>query len=235
MLDNRVWGLGRIGARILIVPVREVAPRFDDEARRWIGRELEITGLVSIGQNPVNQSRTAILNFWAFLGPEERDEDERRPPAPEATLEDLVRRPGEYDGERVRVVGQFRGANLFGDLPSMSRRRSDDWVLKADIFAVWVTGKKPRGQGWKLDPKLRRDTGKWLAVSGRVRTVDDLVYILAEDVDLSKEPSPTARAAKVEAPPPPPRSLRSSSFPCPSTASATCRRTPSSRCSSATT
>ena len=51
----------------------------------------------------------------------------------------------------VTVRGQFRGENLFGDLPSASRRRSADWVIKDDVFAVWVTGKKPKGPGWSLD------------------------------------------------------------------------------------
>ncbi len=67
-----------------------------------------------------------------------------------------------------------------------------------------MTGKKPRGKGWKLDPKLRRDTGKWLAVEGRVRTVDNVVYIQAEDVSLAKAPSPDLKAERVAPPPPPP-------------------------------
>ena len=70
----------------------------------------------------------------------------------------------------VHVAGQFRGQNLFGDLPSASRQRSADWVLKEDVFAVWVTGKKPTGPGWSLDAGLKRDTGKWLQVTGRVST-----------------------------------------------------------------
>jgi hypothetical protein len=158
---------------------------------------------VTQGSDPLNRQLTVVINFWAFFGPQERKGTER-PLAPEATLEDLVTRPGERDGEVVRVVGQFRGANLFGDLPSASRRRSSDWVLKSDLFAVWVTGQKPQGSGWKLDSKLRRDTGKWLAVQGRVRTINGIVYIDGEDVKLAKAPSPTARAKEEPLPPPPP-------------------------------
>ena len=204
MLDNRTWGLGRAGVHILIVPLGDVAAQFDGEARSWMGREIEITGVVTMGQDPIRSDQRALISFWAFLGPEEED-DPSRPPAPKATLEDLLTRPGEYDGERVRVVGQFRGANLFGDLPSQSRRRSSDWVVKNEVFAVWVTGKKPRGNGWKLDPKLRRDTGKWLAVEGRVRTIDGVVYISASRVELSQapdahRPGPAGRAAAPTAP-----------------------------------
>jgi hypothetical protein len=204
---GRAWYLGDLGARIAIVPVPEVAARFEDDALKWVGREIEITGVVNQrGEaSPANLgSRAVVIYFWGFFGPTEREEGPARPPSPEASLEELVTRPGERDGERVLVIGQFRGANLFGDLPSASRRRSADWVLKSDLFAVWVTGKKPQGSGFKLDPKLRRDTGKWLAVQGRVRTVKGIVYIDAEDVTTTTAPSPTARARKEPPPPPPP-------------------------------
>ncbi len=199
-VGERVWALGDLGARVVIFPVPQAAARFEDSSRTWIGQDIEITGVVNQGTDPVSRQTTTTIRFWEFFGPQER-EPEGRPPSPEATLEDLVTRPGQRDGEMVRVVGQFRGANLYGDLPSASRRRSADWVLKSDIFAVWVTGQKPKGSGWKLDPKLRRDTGKWLAVQGRVRTIKGVVYIDAQDVSPAKAPSPTAQAK--EAPPPP--------------------------------
>jgi hypothetical protein len=200
---DRAWYLGELGARVLIMPVREVAMRFEDLARTWGGREIEITGVVSQQTDPATQQSTVAIYFWEFFGPEE-GKREKAPDSPTATLEDLVTRPGQRDGETVRVVGQFRGANLYGDLPSGSRRRSADWVLKNDVFAVWVTGKRPKGSGWKLDPKLRRDTGKWIEVRGRVRTVNGIVYIVAEDLRLTNAPSPTARAQKAPPPPPPP-------------------------------
>ena len=197
------WALGDFGSRVVIAPVRAVAARFEDDARRWVGREIEITGVVQQGTNPETQQQGAMIYFWKYYGPQER-KPEDRPAAPQATLEDLLTRLGQWDGETVRVVGQFRGANLYGDLPSASRRRSSDWVLKNDVFAVWVTGQKPRGSGWRLDPQLRRDTGKWLAVEGRVRTVNGIVYVDAQKVTLAKAPSPTAKAKDVPPTPPPP-------------------------------
>ncbi len=194
------WALKAFNGRVIVVPVREVAARFEDEARLWFGRDIEITGVIEQGTDPVRGNPTPVLNFWSYYGPEE-EKPQKRDPAEELTLEDLLRRPGQWDGRNVRVVGQFRGANLFGDLPSASRRKSSDWVLKNDVFAVWITGKKPEGKGWKLDAKLRRDTGKWIEVEGRVRTSRGVVYISAADLVLTKAPSPTARA---EAPPPPP-------------------------------
>jgi hypothetical protein len=200
---NDGWALSEhLGARVIIRPVQDLGARFEDDSRRWYGQEMEITGVVSRGTDRQTQGTVPIITFWAYLEPEKRDRS--RPPSPETTLEELLRRPGQRDGQRVRVVGQFRGANLFGDLPSSSRRKSADWVIKNDVFAAWVTGKKPEGKGWKLDAKLRRDTGKWILVDGRVRTVDGVVYLLADSVDLTTAPSPTATAADVPPPPPPP-------------------------------
>ena len=203
LATSRSWALSEyIGARVLIRPVQEVGGRFEDEAPRWYGREMEVAGVVSLGSDPQGRGTVPIITFWEYLAPEEPDK--KRPPSPETTLEELLRRPGQRDGERVRVVGQFRGANLFGDLPSSSRRKSPDWIIKNDIFAAWVTGKKPQGKGWKLDAKLRRDTGKWILVEGRVRTVNNIVYLVADRVDLTTAPTPTAAAVDVPPPPPPP-------------------------------
>jgi hypothetical protein len=199
---GRDWALGDFSVQIRIVPIREIGARFDDSARTWGGREIEVSGVVSLGAHPMSQARIAVITFWSFMGPLEKRDD--RPPSPEATLEELLTRQGQRDGERIRVVGQFRGSNLFGDLPSFSRWKSGDWVLKSDVFAVWVTGEKPKGKGWKLDPKLRRDTGKWLVVEGRARTVEGVVYIMADGVELTTAPSPTARAEKAPSLPPPP-------------------------------
>jgi hypothetical protein len=203
MRGTTSWALSRIASSVPIRPVQEVAHRFEMDAPNWYGREIEIVGVVSRNrsQSPGQRDFFFIL-FWEVLTPEEPDQS--RPPSPETTLEELLRRPGHRDGERVRVVGQFRGANLFGDLPSASRRKSADWIIKNDVFAAWVTGKKPEGKGWKLDAKLRRDTGKWMLVEGRVRTVNGVVYLLADSVELTTSPSPTASAADVEPPPPPP-------------------------------
>jgi hypothetical protein len=203
MVDSNTWRLGRLGVHVPIYPFPEVAGSFDANVRTWMGRELEVTGVVSVGQDPTSMITTPVIRFWAFLEPEDETR-EARPASPDVALEDLVTRPGQWDGERVRVVGQFRGANLYGDLPSASRRQSGDWVLKSDLFAVWVTGKKPRGSGFKLDPKLRRDTGKWLLVDGRVSTIDGIVYIRAEDLALTTSPSPAARAQNAPPAPPPP-------------------------------
>ena len=149
------------------------------------------------------------MTIWGFLGPPD-EKVKKGPVSPDATLEDLVTKPERYDGKTVNVKGQFRGENLFGDLPSSSRARSSDWVIKEDLFAVWVTGRKPKGAGWSLDASLKRDTGKWLQVMGRVRVTGRVVTVEAVDVTLTKAPSePGVAEAKPEpTPPPPPRPKR---------------------------
>lgn len=201
---QRLYALGTLGQRAIILPVPETQGPFESDAPRWLGREVEITGVVSTGTDAQVGGRvTAIINFWTYYGPPDEKEGPA-PPSKEVTLEDLVTHPGQHDGEIVRVVGQFRGANLFGDLPSASRRRSADWVVKEDLFAAWVSGKKPRGSGWQLDPRLRRDTGKWLAVQGRVRTISGVVYLEAAALSLTKPRAALPEAKAPELPPPPP-------------------------------
>ena len=62
-------------------------------------------------------------------------------------------KPGKLDGKMVAVRGQFRGQNLFGDLPAASRKRGADWVIKEDLFAAWVTG--PQAEGLRLGVRRR--------------------------------------------------------------------------------
>ena len=203
------YGLrGTFGRYLYVFPRQELASQFEQEARRWVGHEVEVTGSVGRGQDE-NGQPTVYIAIWAYLGPPD-EKPKKRPDSPDATLEDLVTKPERYDGKTVNVRGQFRGENLFGDLQSASRARSSDWVIKDDVFAVWVTGKKAKGSGWSLDASLKRDTGKWLQVMGRVRVSNRVVTLEAIDVTLTKPPD--ARAA-VEAkpeptPPPPPRPKR---------------------------
>ena len=207
--SGQQYGLrGTFGGYLYIYPRQEVVATFEQEARRWAGREVEVQGSVERGQDPGTRQPIVYIAIWAYLAPPD-DKPMKRPDSPDATLEDLVTKAERYDGKTVNVRGQFRGENLFGDLPSSSRDRSSDWVIKDDVFAVWVTGKKPKGSGWSLDASLKRDTGKWLQIMGRVRVRNRVVTLEAIDVVLSKPPAVSVAAAKAEpTPPPPPRPRR---------------------------
>jgi len=206
---SQQYGLrGTFGGYLYIYPRQEIAATFEQEARRWAGKEVEVQGSVDRGQDQETRQPIVFIAIWAYLGPPD-DKPMKRPDSPDTTLEDLVTKPERYDGKTVNVRGQFRGENLFGDLPSSSRDRSSDWVIKDDVFAVWVTGKKPKGSGWSLDASLKRDTGKWLQIMGRVRVRNRVVTLEAIDVVLSKPPAVSVAAAKAEpTPPPPPRPRR---------------------------
>jgi Big-like domain-containing protein len=190
------------GNAVRLVPVGNVAAEFETQARYWLGHDIEITGvLLSTGQSDAVQGESLVIQFWAFVGPEDEGDPKKPISARDVTLESLVTTPGRRDGETVRVVGKFRGRNLYGDLPGASQQKGADWVIKDDMFAVWVTGRKPKGAGWELDATLKRDTGKWIEVVGRPETRRGVTYLRAIKVSLTNPPSALADA---KPPPPPP-------------------------------
>jgi Big-like domain-containing protein len=203
--NSRTYNLqDDFGNTVRIIPFPEVSVNFDDVAHKIVGRQLEVVGVfqrISVSGSDLPTAGVAvagIIEFMDFTGPPEERKGELK--APEVRLEALVSQPGKRDGQLLRVVGKFRGHNLYGDLPTKSQRRSADWVIKDDVYAVWVTGKKPKGSGWELDAGLRRDTGKWIEVIGVAETMGGVTYLKAERVALTTAPSATAEAA----PPPPP-------------------------------
>jgi len=184
----------------LLQPVPEIGAEFESDAMQFLGRQTQITGLVQELSGTLGdptQPRIGIT-FWQFMGPPEEVKGPLK--FVDVSLESLVSRPGREDGKTVRVVGKFRGRNLYGDLPARSERASGDWVIKDDLYAVWVSGRKPKGSGWELDANLKRDTGKWIEVIGRPETRNGVTYVRAAQVRITDPPRPAADAA----PPPPP-------------------------------
>ena len=200
---QRTYVLRDGGARIAVVPVADIAGNFNFDATKLLGGEVQVTGVFSHSSEPSGPGTAGVpgvIQFWSYLGP--RKENPRETiEAPSVRLEELSRAPEKRDGQLVRVVGQFRGRNLYGDLPSKSERDRSDWVIKDDLYAVWVTGKKPKGSGWELDSGLKRDTGKWIEVVGRVHSRAGVVYLDAVKVSLGAAPTPTAEAKPPEPPP----------------------------------
>ena len=88
-------------------------------------------------------------------------------------------------GTEVTVTGVFRGRNLFGDLPKDSQRGPDDWVLQDGAFSAWVTGKRPRGKGWSLDPGNPADARWRLEVEGKIEMAGGVPFIRASRVSLA--------------------------------------------------
>lgn len=106
----------------------------------------------------------------------------------------ILDEPSAYSGKTARILGQFRGRNLFGDLPAGSARGKDDWVLKDGDTAVWIMGKAPRGDGWKLDLDYKGDSKTWLEVEGKPEVKNGIVYLKASRVVPSKAPGTERRS-----------------------------------------
>ena len=107
------------------------------------------------------------------------------------SVRNLALAPERYLGQEVTVQGQFRGRNLFADLPQAPPGGDgrSEFVIRSAGGAVWVTGKRPRGRGFAFDVNSRLDTQRWMEVRGTVRTGEGLVWIEAEDL---AETSPQA-------------------------------------------
>jgi hypothetical protein len=116
------------------------------------------------------------------------------------TARNLVLEPSRFVDREVTLIGQFRGRNLYGDLPQAPAVSRWDFVLQSAGAAIWVTGQQPRGRGFNLNVTSRLDTDRWLEASGIVRERQGLVWIEASSLRLT-EP---AESEKPEAPPPPP-------------------------------
>ena len=102
----------------------------------------------------------------------------------------------------MTVVGQFRGRNLFGDLPSSPGKSRYDFVLRSADAAIWVTEFRPRGRGFDFSVDARVDTGRWLQVSGTVTQERGLVTIIGSAI--AEASAPEAPAEEEAAPPPVP-------------------------------
>jgi len=198
---SRSYVLREGGYTVLLQPRPEISANWAFEAQGLLGRRLEVTGLYRTATDEGGLGPSGVLEFWRYASVPGRSD--RRSEARPVTLERLLQRPDRWEGRLVTVAGEFRGRNLFGDLSSSTQRAARDWVLKDGPYAAWVTGKPPRGDGFRLDPELRRDTGKWLQVVGRVELERETVYVKASSVTLATRP-----ALEAVAPPAPPVPVR---------------------------
>jgi hypothetical protein len=100
----------------------------------------------------------------------------------------LALEPWRFEGQEVTIVGEFRGRNLFGDLPSAPGRSRWDFVLRMADSAVWVTDLRPRGRGFDLSVDARVDTGRWLEITGTVMQDRGLVTLTGTAIATATPP-----------------------------------------------
>jgi len=118
------------------------------------------------------------------------------------TVRAIALAPERYVDQEVRVIGRFKGRNLYGDLPQALAKGKWDFVIQSAEGALWITGIRPRGKGFDLDPGKRVDTGHWVEVTGLVRREGVTTYVDASAIALAAEPE--AAPVEVTLPPAPP-------------------------------
>jgi hypothetical protein len=110
------------------------------------------------------------------------------PVFPAPSVRALALDPHRYVDQNVTVRGRFRGRNLFGDQPNAPGQHRDEWVVQAADATVWVTGRKPKGGGFELNPDSRIDSNVWLEVAGTVRAERGLVFLVLTAVRTAAPP-----------------------------------------------
>jgi hypothetical protein len=118
-------------------------------------------------------------------------------------LRALAMDPAKFEGQKVTITGQFRGRNLFGDLPEAPAQHRFQFVLRSSDAALWVMGVQPKGKTFSFDPNKRIDTGRWVRVQGTVRSAKGLTWLDGTSIELAPAPEETAEVA-IALPPPPP-------------------------------
>jgi hypothetical protein len=178
---GRGLALADEGDKVRVVPQPELDAVVRSLVRDWIGHEVEVAGVLKRGTARVADAPSHEIGFWEYLLPEGAEAATER--ARLVRIQDLVERPAAFAGQIVRVVGRFRGGNLEHDLPPPRPRSA--WVIKSGRYALWVTGHKPSGRGFALNPRLEADTHRWLEVVGRLEEKDGVRALRASSVALS--------------------------------------------------
>lgn len=206
---GRYWTLGHATARLLVIPGRD----FDaSELDKVAGRRTEIRGIVrairekqylpngmdlDVAEDPLLPPMPPPrfdrgwprISITVFSIRDRTNPETVRPREVGGGLgAQILNDPAAWIGKKTRIHGQFRGRNLFADLPVGSARGKDDWVLKDGDTAMWVIGKAPKGHGWKLDLDYKGDSKSWLDVEGKPEVSNGILYLRASTVLMSKAP-----------------------------------------------
>ena len=116
----------------------------------------------------------------------------------------------------MTVSGRFRGRNLHADIASpVPTPTKWDFVVQSADAAIWISGLRPRGRGFELDPSARVDTGRWVQVSGTMRRDGSRIWVEAREIALSSAPDETPVEVDVPVTPkePPPTVVFSAPVP----------------------
>jgi hypothetical protein len=151
-----------------------------------------IIDLINKGRWPGRDQIFVILGATFVEGP--------LPPAP--TIRAIALAPDKYEGREVTLAGRFKGRNLYGDLPQGVAKSKWDFVLQSADAAIWVTGIRPKGKDFDLDPGARVDTRRWIEVKGTIQRDGTMVWLAGKEVRLAT--APTEVPIEISRPPLPP-------------------------------
>lgn len=121
------------------------------------------------------------------------------PPPTTPSIRAIALLPEQFDNRQVTLTGRFRGRNLYGDLPQGVAKSKWDFVLQSADAAIWITGLRPKGKDFDLDPSARVDTGHWVEVKGTVQRDGTSVWLAGESI--RQATAPTDGPIEVAAPP----------------------------------
>lgn len=128
----------------------------------------------------------------------------RAEPSAVATVRSIALEPWKFEGQKVTILGNFRGRNLFGDLPGAPGTSRYDFVIRSADAAIWVTGLRPRGRGFELDVDRRVHSDRWIEVTGTVSHARGLVRVEGVQIALAGAPEIDEPPSEDALPPPPP-------------------------------
>jgi len=219
LLSDGRWYVLRDGAeQVLLLPVENLDETY---LRELMGLPVEITGVARelrdyqgtcFPTKPIPQSKCddpllpalpdrqnrpqwprSSITYWSVGDATPVKPLELWEPNRDSTLVRLTRTPEEFGDQSVTVLGQFCGDNLYGDLPAESRRKPSDWVIREGDAAIWITGKDPKGKGWRLDPRSEAESRWWIEVTGKVEIENGVPYLKATRLALKPAPASSER------------------------------------------
>lgn len=205
--QDRLFSLEDAGTRIWLTALpggtlpdpgepADVYGQFVDVGRLEPGDQRLTGELGTLAQRVLNRTTPAPGELLAILV--ERSEKAERLSAP--SLRNVALEPSRYVDQEVTIVGRFRGRNLYGDLPDAPGKSRWDFVLQTADASLWVTGRRPRGDGFDLNIDTRVDTGRWLEVAGVVKIERGLVRLEATAIRAAQAPAQSAPEALVKVP-----------------------------------
>jgi len=127
-------------------------------------------------------------------------------PLKDPSLRAVALDPGRFIDQEVTITGRFRGKNLYGDLPEAAGKGRYDFVLQSADASLWITNRRPKGDGFDLNVENRVDAGRWLEIAGVVKEERGMAVVEATQVRLGRPPTESAPEAIVKVPitvPPP--------------------------------